>query len=126
MNFNNILIGSDDPQRLSDYYKKLFGKPAMEGDGYSSWQIGAGFISVGPHSEVHGKNAQPGRLIWNIEAPDVQGEFERMKAAGAIVVREPYTFEEIPEAAGMWIATLADPDDNYFQLMSPMPPDPAG
>jgi hypothetical protein len=23
-------------------------------------------------------------------------------------------------AAEMWIATFSDPDDNYFQLMSPM------
>ena len=41
-------------------------------------------------------------------------------AAGAIVVREPYSFDEIPEAADYWIATLSDPDDNYFQLTSPM------
>jgi predicted enzyme related to lactoylglutathione lyase len=39
-----------------------------------------------------------------------------MKAAGAIVIREPYTFEGMPDSV---IATLADPDDNYFQLMSP-------
>jgi hypothetical protein len=44
-----------------------------------------------------------------------------MKAAGAIVVREPYSFDEITDAANTWIATLADPDDHYFQLMSPMP-----
>jgi predicted enzyme related to lactoylglutathione lyase len=124
MNFNNILIGSDDPQRLADYYTKLFGKPTMEEGGYWGWQIGAGFVAVGPHSEVHGKNAEPGRLIWNIETADVQTEFDRLKAAGAIVVREPYSFEDMPDASGMLIATLADPDDNYFQLMSPMPVPP--
>ena len=46
-----------------------------------------------------------------------------MKAAGAIVVREPYEFEGAP---GSSIATLADPDDNYFQLMSPMDPNGMG
>jgi predicted enzyme related to lactoylglutathione lyase len=121
VNFNNILIGSDDPKKLADYYTKLFGKPTMEDGGYTGWQIGSGFVAVGPHSEVKGKNAHPGRLIWNIETADVNVEFERMKSAGAIVVREPYGFDEIPDAAGMSIATLADPDDNYFQLMSPMP-----
>jgi predicted enzyme related to lactoylglutathione lyase len=121
VNFNNILIGSADPQRLVEYYSKLFGKPGMEEGGYAGWQIGTGFVAVGPHSEVTGKNAQPGRLIWNIETADVQGEFEKLKAAGAIVVREPYKFEEGPaESSGVSIATLADPDDNYFQLMSPM------
>ena len=121
MNFNNILIGSEDPKRLADYYTKLFGTPSMEDGGYTGWQIGSGFVAVGPHSEVKGKNAHPGRLIWNIETADVKSEFERMKTAGAIVVREPYSFDEIPDTSGMSIATLADPDDNYFQLMSPMP-----
>ena len=123
MDFNNILIGSEDPQRLVDYYTKLFGEPTMSEGGYTGWLIGSGFVSVGAHSEVTGKNAHPGRLIWNIETPDVKGEFERMQAAGAIVVREPYTFEGYPDA---WIATLADPDDNYFQLMTPMSPDEMG
>ena len=57
--------------------------------------------------------------MWNIETPDVKGEFERLKAAGGIVVAEPYEFEGAPGSA---IATFADPDDNYFQLMSPMGP----
>jgi predicted enzyme related to lactoylglutathione lyase len=120
MNLNSILIGSEDPQRLADYYRKLFGDPTWDDGGYTTWMIGSGSVSIGPHSEVHGKNAHPGRVIWNIETPDVHGEFERMRAAGAIVIREPYTFEQAP---GSWIATLADPDDNYFQLMTPMDPD---
>ena len=28
MNFNNILIGSEDAPRLAGYYTKLFGSPA--------------------------------------------------------------------------------------------------
>ena len=120
MNFNSILIGSEDPQRLADYYSKLFGKPSMEDSGYSGWQIGSGFLSVGPHSEVHGKNPQPGRLLVNIESTDVKADFERFKAAGAIVIREPYVLGEGDQQGT--IATLADPDDNYFQLMSPMGP----
>ena len=118
MNFNNILIGSEDPKRLTDYYTKLFGEPTWSDGGYTGWLIGSGAVSIGPHDQVHGKNAHPGRIIWNIESTDVQADFDRFKAAGAIVIREPYTFEEAP---GSSIATLADPDDNYFQLMSPMP-----
>ena len=117
MNFNSILIGSEDPARLTAYYTKLFGPPTWDDGGYTGWLIGSGAVSVGPHSEVKGRNAHPGRIIWNIETPDVKGEFERLKAAGATVVREPYGFEGYPDA---WIATFADPDDNYFQLTSPM------
>ncbi|MDQ3690940.1 MAG: hypothetical protein M3406_13090 [Chloroflexota bacterium] len=117
MNLNSILIGSEDPKRLADYYTKLFGKPTMEDSGYTGWQLGGGWVTVGPHDEVTGKNAHPGRLLWNIESADVQGDFDRFKEAGAVVIREPYNPGGSPDGL---IATLADPDDNYFQLMSPM------
>ena len=119
MHFNGILIGSEDPRRLADYYTKLFGTPQWDDGSYSTWMFGSGGVSIGHHSEVHGKSAAPGRIIWNLETEDVQADFERLKAAGAIVVREPYSFDEFPDS---WIATLADPDDNYFQLMTPMDP----
>jgi predicted enzyme related to lactoylglutathione lyase len=79
--------------------------------------IGSGSITVGPHDQVQGKNPQPGRLIWNIETPDVKSEFDRLVAAGATVVKEPYGLGDELEGS---ICTFADPDDNYFQLMSPM------
>ncbi len=117
MNLNSILIGSEDPQRLTDYYTRLFGKPGWDDGGYTGWQIGSGGITVGPHDQVKGRNAHPGRIIWNIESADVKTDFDRLKAAGATVVREPYKPGESEEG---WIATFSDPDDNYFQLMSPM------
>ncbi|MDP9467565.1 MAG: hypothetical protein M3P32_02325 [Chloroflexota bacterium] len=122
MNFNSILIGSEDPQRLVEYYSTLFGKPTFEDSGYAGWQIGTGFVTVGPHDEVHGKNAHPGRLLWNIESADVPADFDRFKTAGATVVREPYNPGQ-PGGPGGLIATFSDPDDNYFQLMSPMGPE---
>jgi predicted enzyme related to lactoylglutathione lyase len=117
MNLNSVLIGSEDPDRLAAYYSKLLGEPVWSDGGYTGWMIGTGSVTVGAHDEVKGKNPQPGRVIWNIETPDVKGEFDRLVAAGATVIREPYSFEGYPDA---WIATLADPDDNYFQLMTPM------
>ena len=123
MDFNSILIGSEDPDRLVAYYTALFGDPTFTDGQYSGWQLGVGFMTVGPHSEVKGKSVHPGRVIWNLETTDVQGDFDRLKAAGGIVVAEPYGFgEETPGS----IATFADPDDNYFQLMTPMGPLPEG
>jgi predicted enzyme related to lactoylglutathione lyase len=117
VNFNSILIGSSDPDRLTAYYTRLLGEPGFKDAGYNGWMIGSGFLTVGPHSEVTGQNMQPGRLIFNFESADVPGDFARLAAAGAIVIREPYEFQDI---AGTWIATLSDPDGNYFQLLSPM------
>ena len=117
MNLNSILIGSADAPRLAAFYTRLFGEPGWSGGDYKGWQIGSGFITIGPHDQVKGANAEPGRLIWNIETPDVKADFARLTAAGATVVREPYQPGEEPTG---WIATLADPDGNYFQLVSPM------
>ena len=121
MNFNSLLIGSDDPDRLVAFYRKLLGEPTFSDGGYTSWVLGSGAISIGAHSEVKGRNASPGRLIWNLETTDVKGEAARFKAAGATVVAEPYSFEGYPDS---WIATFEDPDGNYFQLATPMEPPP--
>jgi predicted enzyme related to lactoylglutathione lyase len=61
-----------------------------------------------------GSTKDPGRLMFNFETAQVKEEFERIRALGAAVIREPYQIGE------GWIATLADPDGNYFQLVMPM------
>jgi hypothetical protein len=65
MNFNNILIGSRTPRGWSLLPGCSWA--TMADSGYTGWQIGEGFIAVGAHSEVHGRNDSPGRIIWNIE-----------------------------------------------------------
>jgi predicted enzyme related to lactoylglutathione lyase len=120
MDLNNIMIGSEDPQPLVDFYTKIFGEPGWSEGGYTGWRIGSGGLMIGPHDQVKGKNAHPGRLIWNLETDDVRGEFDRISATGATVIQEPYS----PSADGapdILLCTFADPDDNYFQLATPMP-----
>lgn len=117
MKLSSIMIGSAEPKVLADYYRTLFGEPRWDEGGYVGWQLGDGGIAIGPHDKVTGKNQQPGRLIWNLETTDVAGDFARLKEAGATVVQEPYE-----AGPGMWVATFSDPEDNYFQLMSPMEP----
>ena len=42
MDFNSILIGSEDPKRLVDYYTKVIGEPTFAGEGeFAGWQIGS-------------------------------------------------------------------------------------
>ena len=116
LNLNLVMIGTKQPQVLATFYEKIIGKPADMVDmdsGFSGWQVGSAFISVLEHSEMGGKAKDPGRVMLNFETTQVKEEFERMKAIGAVVIKEPY------EMQGMRIATLADPDGNYFQLMTP-------
>ena len=120
MNLNSILLGTDDPERLVEFYTRMFGEPSGSEGGYTWWVLGTGWLTIGAHSQVHGKNDTPGRVIWNLESTDVRGDFERLKAAGATVVAEPYGPEGMPEGTEMLLATFADPDGNYFQVGSPM------
>ncbi|HLL60749.1 MAG TPA: VOC family protein [Candidatus Nitrosocosmicus sp.] len=114
INFNSIMVGSAQPKEMAEFYKKVFEKdPDMEEDGWYGWQVGGTFYSIGRHSGVNGKANEPQRIILNFETKEVKTEFERMKNAGATVIKEPY------EMGGAWIATLADPDGNYFQIMTP-------
>jgi predicted enzyme related to lactoylglutathione lyase len=114
LNFNSILLSSEDHKALAEFYKKVFQKdPEMEYESYIGFLVGSCFLSIGAHDKIHGKNPNPERILFNFETKDVKGEFERIKAIGAKVIAKPYQMQEA------WIATLADPDGNYFQLMTP-------
>ena len=120
LKLNNLMIGSSDPKAMARFYENVFGRPAdlNEGDQWFSWNTSEKMsLSIGPHSELTGKAKEPQRMILNMETPEVREEFARIKtASGATVVKEPY------EIGGAWIATFADPDGNYFQLVSPIAP----
>jgi predicted enzyme related to lactoylglutathione lyase len=117
LTLNTVMIGTMQAEAMAAFYEKVLQKPADwkdEENGYWIWQAGNLYFMVGEHSEMAGMTKEPGRLMCNFETPKVKEEFERLKTLGAIVVREPY------ELQGGWIATLADPDGNYFQLVTPM------
>jgi predicted enzyme related to lactoylglutathione lyase len=115
LNLNSMMVGSMQPKVLAEFYEKVFGKkPDMSEGEWSGWMVGSCFFGVGHHSKAEGKAKEPGRVMFNLETADVKGEFDRIKGiAGVEVVKEPY------EMGPGLIATLADPDGNYFQLMSP-------
>ena len=117
LDFSSILVFSTDPKKLADFYKRIFQRdPDWSEGGYYGFAAGKGFITFGPHDKVHGKNLNPERIMFNLETKDVKGEFDRIRKLGATVVAEPYNPMEEPK---MLIATFADPDNNYFQLVTP-------
>lgn len=117
LNLNSVMIGTKQLKTLADFYEKVIQKPADMVDdknGFYGWQVGCYYLGLLDHSEMRGQTKDPGRLIVNFETDHVKEEFARIKALGAGVVRDPYQLD------GGWVATLADPDGNYFQLMTPM------
>ena len=117
LNLNSVMIGTKQSKALATFYEKVIGKPADMVDsenGFYGWQVGSAYLSVLEHSEMGGNAKDPGRVMLNFETSQVKEEFARIKALGGVVIKAPY------EMGGGWIATLADPDGNYFQLVSPM------
>ncbi len=124
MNLNSVMVGSEKPKELADFYTGVLGAPnpawSDPDNGWFGFQAGGGGLVIGPHSDVTGKSQQPGRLMLNFSTADVKGGFERIKALGAEVIAEPYA----PGGGdGMLMCTFADPDGNYFQLSTPWEPE---
>lgn len=118
LNLNSIVVGTTRYEEMAAFYEKVIGKPADLVDaenGVTGWLVGSAFLGVLRHSQMQGDAQDPGRVMFNFETGEVQAEFDRLISLGAGPVRPPY------ELDGGWIATLADPDGNYFQLMTPMP-----
>ena len=117
LDLNTVMIGTMQTKVLADFYEQVLQRPADMVDnenGFYGWQVGTAYLAILEHSEMVGGTKDPGRVMLNFETPQVKEEFERIKALGVTVIREPY------EMGGGWVATLADPDGNFFQLVSPM------
>ncbi len=117
LNLSAVTLCTLQAKAMADFYQGVLGRaPDMveAKEGFYAWQAGKTYFMILEHSEMKGKTKDPGRTMVNFETPQVREEFERIKALGATVVRAPYQIDK------NWIATLADPDGNYFQLVSPM------
>src|SRR3972149_12001882 len=114
LNLNSLLFFPEPPKKLVNFTRQVLARePKWQEGEYSGFEFEACALVIGPHSKVHGQNKNPERIMFNFETNDVQGEFERMKRLGAKGIAEPYHMGDDQDHL---IATLADPDGNYFQL----------
>jgi predicted enzyme related to lactoylglutathione lyase len=118
LSLTSIRIGSSQPAVLAEFYEKFFGRPAdIQNGPFHMWQGSGCSFRVSDHSEVTGPTKEPGRILLNFDTKDVKGEFERFKALGLTIVKEPYV---TGGRSDYWVATLADPDGNLVQLTTPL------
>jgi predicted enzyme related to lactoylglutathione lyase len=111
MKFSGVMIGSEDPHSLAAFYTSVLGEPGFHDGSWYGWDDMS--LMLGAHSDVHGKNATPQRIMLMIEVTDMSEGFATLVGLGARVIAEPYS----PDSDGEFLlATLEDPDGNYFQL----------
>ena len=113
MKFSGAMIGSENPGRLGAFYSKVLGDPTWHDGTWYGWE-GDANLMIGAHSDVHGTNPTPQRIILTLVVDDVDTAFKELTALGAEVVAEPYQTDGGPR-----LATVTDPDGNYVQ-MSPV------
>ena len=73
LNLNSILVFSQNPESLVEFYKKVFQKDAdWTGGDFTGFKVGDGMVVFGPHDKVHGKNTNPERSL-TFPVPPVNG-----------------------------------------------------
>ena len=121
MNLNSILIGSENPERLVDYYTKLFGKPTLERGRLRRLADRLGSRHRRAARQGQGQERQPRADHLEHREPGCEGRLRPLQGGWRNGDRGAVRPGEVSDADDAVIATFADPDDNYFQLMSPMP-----
>ncbi len=119
----SVLLFSENAKKLAAFYKDVVGLPVgMEAAMGESDTVMVQFhlsncsLVVMDHSDLHGKNKEPKRIFINIEVDDIEKEVARLKKLHVTVIAGVYHVENY----GL-IATLEDPDGNYFQFVQVRP-----
>jgi len=110
----SILLASSNPERLRDWYvaalapkvERTPGEPAydvLDFDGF--------YLMLDRRDDVGGKNADPGRMILNIEVTDAPAIAARLDDLGATWL------SPLEDRDGSWFGTVVDPDGNYVQVI---------
>jgi predicted enzyme related to lactoylglutathione lyase len=116
----SILIGSENAQDLGKFYKDVLDlKMGEEWEFGEDNEYGVSFelhhgitLNIMSHSKVKGTATHPERIMFNLEVDDIEKEVERLKKEKVKVVQDMYHIEDYG-----YVATFADPDGNYFQLV---------
>lgn len=117
-NISTILIWSENYRALADWYiEKLDFKPIQEinhpNDTGVAFMVGNTRLWIGQHSEVHGKNKDMHRIMFNIEVDSVEKAYEHLKNKGVKFFCKPFkapTFDK-------YFATFYDLDNNLVQIV---------
>lgn len=125
----HILIWSQDPDKLMEFYRDILELQVKQkvdlpeinevGPDYG-YQMNSGDIPIcwiGKHSEVSGKSKEPVRIMHNLKTNEVQKWFEKVKAAGCEILQPPALTPFATDENPIYVCTWLDPDGNCWQFM---------
>ncbi|OGM13002.1 hypothetical protein A3A76_01305 [Candidatus Woesebacteria bacterium RIFCSPLOWO2_01_FULL_39_23] len=120
----SLTLFSENAKQLAHFYQDKVGlkitAEAVFGENdeeYYELEAGDGTpIYIIDHSEIKGKNKDPKRFLFNLEVDDIKKAFKKLKKAGVKKIADVYHMQEYG-----YIATFADVDGNYFQIVQIRP-----
>ena len=117
-NISAVLLWSEDYEPLAAWYKEKLELETIEEldhpeDTGVGLAVGDSYLWIGKHSEVHGKNKDPHRIMFNISVDSVSEIYEELRSKGVEFIAKPFkapTFDK-------YFATFIDLDGNIAQLI---------
>lgn len=117
---STILIWSEDSARLAKWYQDIFNFKIIEELNHPQdtgvlFEINPGgtWLWIGQHSQVHGKNPDPNRHMFNLNVASVQEAYQYLLDKGVEFVAAPFKAPTMDR----YFATFKDADDNLVQLI---------
>ncbi len=121
-NISTIIIWSDNFRTLADWYLDVFHLKVVEEINHPQdtgilmeFPEGLPWLWVGKHSEIHGSNKDPLRIMYNINVDSVDKAYAYLLSKNVPIIAKPFkapTFDK-------YFVTFSDPDGNTIQLIGP-------
>ena len=98
---------------MRTFYVEVLGlTPRSDRDGFVNFEFGNHRFTIAVHDGVDARAEHPERIMINLTVRHIDALWIRIVSSGAEAVRSPS-----PEPWGGLVATFADPDGNFVQLM---------
>ncbi len=117
-NISAILIWSEDYRKLAAWYEEKLGLDVLEEldhpeDTGVGFQVGNVYLWIGQHSDVHGKNKDMHRHMFNFAVDSVEDTYKELKANGVKFLAKPFKAPTMDR----YFATFYDLDNNLVQII---------
>ena len=117
---STIIIWSGNWKPLAAWYQNVFNlKPIEEINHPKDTGIlfefpdGMPWLWVGKHSEIHGKNKDHLRIMFNVNVDSVAEAYTYLRKKGVKFIAKPFHAPTMEK----WFATFSDPDGNTVQII---------
>ncbi|GII52616.1 hypothetical protein Pth03_10050 [Planotetraspora thailandica] len=104
-----LVLGSDDPERHSAWYRAAFAPSAEPG---TVLMVGGGRLVFDRRDDLEQSTREPGRILINFYVDDIEAVVAHLKALGITQWIRP-----VEDFGPGLIATVEDPVGNYVQIV---------